>query len=161
MSEFVAKFGVLRFELLSGSVKGCHVGAKYLVVKEMNDARVFGWHDGGYLNWYSIMVRQKLLKCNVFEKIFTGINECLKNDTTDIYQGEERDLLLFYVVKGSPMVHLCSTLDSCVIGYAPDEDVPLVFELKLTVVGEGLLTVEKTFKVSAVWDDFKIEEVAH
>lgn len=164
MSEFVAKFGVIRFEVIKGYVKGCRVGVKYREIKEMNDASVSKWSDGGYLNWFSPMIKQGLIKCNLFEKmlngmILNGINSCLKNEAMDLFQGEEKDLLLFYVIRGSPMVYLCSTLDNCVIGYAAVESMPLKFELKLTIVGENLLTVVRVFKISAVWDDFKIEEM--
>jgi hypothetical protein len=159
MNEFIAKFGVIRFKAIKGYVKGCRVGAKYRVIEEMNVSRVSKWYDGGYLNWFSPKIKQDLRKCNLFERIYNGINECLRNETTDIFQDEEKDLLLFYIIKGSPKVHLCSTLDYCEIGIATAENMPLKFELKLTIVGENLLTMVKTLKISAVWDDFKIEEM--
>lgn len=157
--EFVAKFGVLRIRSIIGVIKECHVDAKYRVIREMEVTRESKWCNGGYLNWFSPMIKQSMAKYNLLEKIYNGINEYLKNETVDIYQGEERDLLLFYVVKGSPKIHLCSGLEYCEIGIATDENMPLRFELELMVAGENFPSVIKRFKISAVWDDFGIKEV--
>ncbi len=157
--EFIAKFGVLRSRSVRGDIKGCHVGVKYRVVNEMGVSRETKWYDGGYLNWFSSSIKQNLSKYNLLENIYHGINKYLRNERMDIYQGEEKDLLLFYVIKGSPHVHLCSGLDYCEIGITIDEKMPLRFETELTIAGENFPSVVKRFKIDAVWDDFNIKEV--
>ena len=156
--EFIAKFGVLRIRSVIGGIKECHVGVKYRVIREMGVSRESKWYDGGYLNWFSPLIKQDLGKYNLLENIYHGINKYLRNERMDIFQGEEKDLLLFYVIKGSPQVHLCSGLEYCEIGIATDENVPLRFESELTIAGENFPSVVKRFKINAVWDDFGIEE---
>lgn len=125
----------------------------------MGVSRESKWYDGGYLNWFSPSIKQDLSKYNLLEKIYHGINGYLRNEKMDIYQGEDKDLLLFYVIKGSPKVHLCSGLEHYEIGIATDENMPLGFKLELTIAGENFPSVVKRFNINAVWDNFAIEEL--
>jgi len=160
-SEFIAKFGVVRVRAVNGDLKNCNVKVRYRITEEMGSLNnIPKWYDGGYLNWFSPPIKQKFGNYNLLGKINSGINEYLKNGKVDIYQGEENDILLFYIIKNSPAIHLRSDFDFSVIGYANDEKMPLKVELELHIAGEGFRSIVKGFRASAVWDDFCIEEIS-
>ena len=88
-----------------------------------------------------------------------GVNEYLECPTEDIYQSEERDLLLFYMIAGAPGIHLCTNLPNDTIGYAVGEQ-QLEFDVELGVAAEGFSRKVWRFRVKARWQDSEILEVS-
>lgn len=155
MNEFVAKFGVIRVKCLRKEAYDCHVQVRYRPITSTGVSVNTRWYRTGNLNWFSIVKKQELHNLDFESLKPKGINPYLKNTSVDIFTGEEKDLLLFYVIKDHPAVHLCTESDFSIVGYTFD-NVPLNFDVELLVSARDYPAIQKNYRVSAVWDDFRI-----
>jgi hypothetical protein len=160
----VVKFGVLRVTATGGAVENCRVhGRARLVVDGGSTSLSDGWQDFGNLNWYSDDIRNRVLSRNgardaIARAPFLGLNTHLRNSERTIFDGEEADLPVFYMVLGCPTVFLSGGLPRISPGDSI-ADAPVRFDVKLSFSGKGLARAPpSTFRISAAWDDFRIDK---
>ncbi len=77
---------------------------------------------------------------------------------TSSVQSESKDLLLFYMIKDTQTVFLCSSVDSMPIG-SVDDNHPVIFEVEMILSGEGYFATKWRYRVRVLWDDFQITRV--
>ena len=160
----IAKFGVIQVHSLSGDVKSCKAEIRYRTLEESSKAINDDWHSGGYLNWSSPELKEKLFQTamkntpNFEAQLGCGINAHLVNTEQDITEGQRKDFLLFYMIKGNPSVFLCTSLESVPAGVAQNGN-PVKFEVEITLTGKGYNTSIWVYRVTALWDDFEILRV--
>lgn len=164
--SLIVKFGVLRISVSDADAIGCRVAVRFRVTEDAlhvwAPARAV---DGGYANWYSTALTMKLLQDDethkeIDERRGAGVNKYLKNTIEDIHPGETRDLLLFYMIKDQPSVYLCTDVDTMPVGMSFD-DKPVRFDLELSISAQRLPRTTFTYRVTAAWDDFAIEQASH
>jgi hypothetical protein len=152
--ELVVKFGVIRVRCLSGDMLGCKIEGRMRVIESMGKPVIdTGFGGVGYFNWYSLeLKRQTQGKADeIDQKRGFGLNPYLKNVEQDIHEGEEKDVLLFYMIEGTPSIFLCTSLDS-----QPVSINQAIFQLELSVTAEKYPKAVSYYYVKASWDDYTI-----
>ena len=85
-----------------------------------------------------------------------GLNKYLKNTFENLHSNEEKDLLIFYMIKDMTPVFLCTDSEGGAVGYAV-EDKPVKFEIELSITAEKYPKTTFRYLVSAKWDDYQIQ----
>lgn len=121
LKELIVKFGVIRVHCISGEAINCKVQARARSIEHFGKQQVTDWYDVGYVNWFSLSKKRGLQK-SFFEgedkpKGF-GINQYLTNVIENLHCDDEKDLLLFYMIKDIPTVFLC-TDGASAMGHTP------------------------------------------
>lgn len=159
LKSVTAKFGVIRVKALGGSIPKCHVEVSYRRVSIAGEPVDRRWLPAGRLNWFDIGVKHKT--AHAVEKIYParwgGLNSYLANPMVDLNEGEERDLLLVYMIRDVPTVFLCTDSVDGGIGLILN-DVALLFEVELRIAGETLPVQKSRYLIAAKWDYNKIQE---
>lgn len=148
--RLAADFGVIRVHALRGEALRCRAEARFKS-SELKDM----WLNGGFLNWYSASLRRNLTSVVDFGPFL--LNKYLKNTTEDIHEGETKDLLLFYMIKNSSFIALCSDMDMTPVGNVQGNNQPLKFQVEISVTAEHCRKIVLLFDVMAAWDNFIIQ----
>jgi hypothetical protein len=152
--ELVVKFGVIRVRCLSGDMLGCKVEGRARTIESMGKPVIdTGFHGIGYFNWYSLeLKREAQSKADeIDKKRGFGLNSYLKNVEQDLHEGDEKDLLLFYMIEGTSTIYLCTNVEAQPIG-----NFQTVFQLELSVTAEKYVKTVSYFYAKASWDDYTI-----
>jgi len=160
VDSFVAKLGVIRVFCKSGNIVDCKAEVHIKFLEESgrkSESKSIGL---GYLNWHSDEIKHDLHKhaTEVYRAKGIGINRFLKNPVQSFCEGDAKYLLMFYMVKGSPNVHLCVGVDSAIVGMANDK-FPLKFELEISLTGQNYPKTTFKYLVTAKWDDYKVQQI--
>lgn len=155
-TEYIAKFGVLRVKALKGNAYDCHATARIKVTHELGKPHPHKWEDVGTLNWFSATRREKL--DGKFDRLADlkdyGLNKYLRNETVDILENNEKDLLVVYMIKGTPKVFICNNGDTRVIGWVePNKFLEFILELSLSA--QNYPSTTHQYVVRVLWDDYK------
>lgn len=153
--EYIAKFGVLRVKAKKGNAYDCCATAKIKITHELGKYNPHKWEDVGTLNWFSTNQKEKL--DGKFDRLADlkdyGLNRYLKNETTDILENDEKDLLIMYMIKGNPKVFICNDGDTRVIGWVePDKFLEFILDVTLSSQNEQITTCQ--YVVRVLWDDY-------
>jgi hypothetical protein len=159
--ELIAKFGVVRVYCVEGDALGCRAELRYRIVEQWGQKFSMAMVSGGYLNWFRLSMKRDIQAH--FESIDSerskGINKYLQNTLEDLHQGDEKDLLIFYMIKDLPAVFLCTDVDQSSLGViAPGKGTKAELEIALTAqlypktFWRFLITVSD-------WDDFNIQRM--
>jgi hypothetical protein len=160
LKNVVAKFGVIRIRAVGGPALKCRAEVRYRHFPQGGRAVGNPWIDEGHLNWFSVAHKRETQRHvqEVYEHLGQGINAYLHNATEDIYEGEEKDLLVTYMFLGNPSVFLCTDADIGLIGYSIRGN-PLIFEAEVALAAENLPRSSHHFVVTTRWDYCKIQEL--
>jgi hypothetical protein len=164
-----AVFAAIRVSAKNGSVLGCRAELrcqKPILMSKANDpvivnvnhehvsggTKVLQWEDEGYVNWYSVGTRKKIGP-SIHDFSLGRLNAYLKNTREDIYEGNPKELLVFYVLHNDFVIHPCTDVEDSMFARIEfyKNEMPLRFLVQLTITGEGLarpLVQEFTVSVS-------------
>lgn len=161
MNELTAKFGVIRVHCVSGDALNCKAQAKVRIIELYGQMHPTNFVDWGYLNWFSVAIKRDIQQ-NRFDEIYPvkhlGLNKYLKNAAVDLYQGDEKDLLVFYMIKGLSNVFLCTDVEIAHAGSVFSSGQTLKFEVEIGVTAQGYPRMAWSYFVTVNdFDDFKIE----
>lgn len=155
-----AKFGVIRVRAVGGAALRCHAELKYRAARPPNIEPSGPWIPLGDLNWWS--PEKKLESQGHAEEIRNSagslMNKFLRNPIIDIYENEERDLLVTFMFMDQPSVFLCVDSGPGMIGYASGGN-PVVFEVEIGFAAENVARRPFRFLVTTRWDYCKIEKI--
>jgi hypothetical protein len=158
--EYLARFGVIRVRALSGTVLDCQVSARVRRTHMRSEPISAAWDDYGHLNWFAEERRETFegRYDQLEETKWAGLNMYLRNISTDILEGHESDLLVFYMIQGAQQVFLCNEGSTTVLDFLSEHQFTR-FALDLTVSGRGY--AQRTFRYVAnvSWDRFSIESM--
>jgi len=159
LQTFFAKFGVLRVHCVAGEAIDCRASIRCRQIEQFGSSPSGSyWSSCGYLNWYSNSLRANMvLSMDVEKEKGLGFNKYLKNISENLQQGDEKDLLLFYMIKGLPSVFLCTDMNSIPAGLSLEDKPPLKFEVEVTLTAQGYTKTFWRFLVTAKWDDYQIQ----
>ncbi|MGI0014592.1 MAG: hypothetical protein ACREBU_14295, partial [Nitrososphaera sp.] len=162
MSELIIKCGVIRVKCVSGDAINCKAELKSRLVRLDGQIYPSNWLEVGYCNWFSVAIKADVLQ-NKLDDILPakhlGINKFLKNPTMDLHQGDERDLLLFYMTKDLPNVFLCTDVEGAHAGSIFSPGQTLQFELEIGITAQRYPRNTWRYLITiSDFDDFKIEE---
>jgi len=160
LNELVAKFGVIRVRCMSGDAIGCKAEAKARIIQMYGRMHPTNFVDAGYLNWFSVAIKRDIQ--NKFDEIYPakhlGLNKYLKNTNIDLRQGDEKDLLIFYMIKDLPNVFLCTDVESATAGSIFTSGQTLRFEVEIGITAQKYPRNTWNYFVTINdFDDFKIE----
>ncbi len=158
--ELIVKFGVIRVRSLSGSINRCKAEARFRTFEIGGKSIDSPWGEGGYLNWYSPELKEEIVPQLpvINPRRLWGINKYLLSTEQEITKNQTKDLLVFYMIKDTPNVFLCSSVNSVPVGII-ENDSPVRFELEITLSGEGYSATKWLYRVKVLWDDFEIDRV--
>jgi hypothetical protein len=158
---FFAKFGVLRVHCVAGEAINCRASIRFRQIEQFGSSPSGSyWSSCGYLNWYSNSLEANMAQSMDVEKEKGfGFNKYLKNISENLQQGDEKDLLLFYMIKGLPSVFLCTDMNSIPAGLSLEDKSPLKFEVEVTLMAQGYTKTVWRFLVTAKWDDYVIQKM--
>jgi hypothetical protein len=161
MQELIAKFGVIRVQCVSGDALDCRADAKVRIIEMYGQVHPTNWIQAGYLDWFSIEIKKDIQQ-NKFDEIYPakhlGLNKYLRNINTDLHQGDEKDLLVFYMIKDLPNVYLSSSVESAHAGNIFGSGQTLRFEIEIAMTARSYpKTTHNYFVTITEFDDFKIE----
>jgi hypothetical protein len=166
MDELIIKFGVIRVHCARGDALDCRVKARARVTERLGKQIDVGWTDIGYISWFSLAKKRELvqhvatnpedlkrLKFNSFE-----INAYYVNTTENIYSNDERDLLLFYMIKDDPFAQVFTCTD---IGdpISLTFNQQIKFEIELSITARNYPKNIFRYYVTAKWDDYQIQPI--
>jgi hypothetical protein len=160
-SLVVSKFGVIKVRCKSGEVFKLKASIRSRPMVEDNTQANQTWVPTGYLNWYSEKVRLNLSfqVPAIQTELAVGLNRFLLNTELEhLGEGEEAELLLFYMIQGFSNVILCTDLVSSPIGRVTNGN-PLIFEVEIKLSGQGYTGEVWKYQVTALWDDFRIDPI--
>ena len=161
--KIIVKFAVIRVYCLAGDVENCRAEVKYRITeiygKPHNSPMVYA----GYLNWFDLNTKRDIQAhlqttvqdCNI------GINKYLHNTIETLHDGDDKDLLVFYMIKDIPAVFLCSDVlgQGASVG-AVIEGQKLKFELEIALAGTSYPKTIWHFTATVnAWDDFSIQRI--
>jgi len=160
MPELIAKFGVIRVRCTSGDAIDCKAQAKVRLIQIYGQIQPTNFVDWGCLNWYSPAIKRDIQA--KFDEIYPakhlGLNKYLKNLTVDFHQGDEKDLLIFYMIKDLPNVYLCTEVESANAGSIFSAGHTLKFEIEIGMSAQRYPRNTWSYIVTINdFDDFKIE----
>jgi len=157
--ELIVKFGVIRVHCIGGDAIGCKVEAKVNLIEQFGKPYHKTWYNVGYVNWFSLALRNEFIHFFEGEEKpkGMGLNQYLKNTVEDLHYDEEKDLLLFYMIKDMTPVFLCTDAEGAPVGYAV-EDKPVRFEIELSIRAEKYPRTTFRYLVSAKWDNYEIQQ---
>ena len=139
MNEILAKFGVVRVHCVSGDAFGCRAEAKVRIVQMYGQMHPTNWLDVGYLDWFSMAIKRDIQQ-NRLDEIYPakhlGMNKYLQNSSIDLHQGDEKDLLIFYMIKDIPNVFLCTDVESAQAGHIFSPGQTLKFEIEVGLTAQ-------------------------
>jgi hypothetical protein len=161
MQELIAKFGVVRVRCTSGDVIDCKAQARVRIIQLYGQVHPTNFVDWGYLNWYSVAIK-KDIQGNRFDEIYPvkhlGLNKYLKNVSMDLHQGDEKDLLIFYMIKDIPNVFICSDVETAQAGSIFSSNQTLKFEIEISVTAQRYPKNTWSYFVTITdFDEFKLE----
>lgn len=160
MRTVFAKFGVIRVRATGGAALSCHAEVSYRVARPPNPEPSGRLVPEGHLNWWS--PEKKTESQSHAEEIEksggSAMNTYLRNPTVDISENEEKDLLVTFMLKGSPSVFLCLDSGPGSMGY-PMSSSPLTFEVELGLAAKNVPRSPFRFLVTTRWDYCKIEKL--
>jgi hypothetical protein len=163
--ELIAKFGVIRVHCISGEALNCRVEVKVQLLEQLGRVYRDVPRNVGFGNWFSMANKSSIfdpLNPNKFEIIVAnkgvGLNRYLKNTTVNLHYNEERDFLLFYMIKDIPNVWVCTDVESAQVGMTV-ESLPCRFEVELLVTADNYSQTSFKFRVTAKWDDYLIQQM--
>lgn len=158
--EYVARFGVIRVRSITGSVLDCRVRARikktYMRSNPVSDA----WQDYRCLNWF-LEERREAFEGrydHLDETKWAGLNTYLHNTSTDISEGHDGDLLVFYMIRGAEQVFLCNEGSTTVLDFLREHEFTR-FLLELSVTGRGYAGNIMQYMVNVSWDRFSVEPI--
>jgi hypothetical protein len=164
--ELIIKFGVIRVRCVTGNALNCKVEAKIRIIEKLGKTLNGGWFGIGYINWFSLSKKRELrskypspedlkeLKFNHPE-----INKCFLNSVENLHENEERDLLLFYMIKDDPLLNIYSCTDTGDLIASALFDEKVKFEIELSVTAQNYPKTTFRYIVTAKWDDYQIQQV--
>jgi hypothetical protein len=159
--ELIVQFGVIKVLCKRGEAKNCRVEVKARLT-EMLGTKISSkdWIELGFLNWFSVSKKTDLQVAFSRTSIDLGfgINEYLKNTIENIAMGDNRDLLLFYMIKGMNTLFVCADNRLSLIGH-PVGDMPLRFEIELAVTADGYSKTISKYQGCVKWGDFQITPI--
>jgi hypothetical protein len=163
IQELIAKFAVVRVFCISGDVENCRAEVKYRISqmygRPMSSPMVYG----GTLNWFDLNAKRSIqsnMEAVIQERNF-GINKYLHNPTETLHEGDEKDLLVFYMVKDIPSVFMCSD----VLGQGSNvgtivQGQKLGLELEISLAGQGYpKTIWHFLATVNEWDDLALQRI--
>jgi hypothetical protein len=161
MQELIAKFGVIRVQCVSGDALDCRADARVRIIQMYGLVHPTNWIQAGYLNWFSIEIKNDV-QHNKFDEIYPakhlGLNKYLRNISMDLHQGEQRDLLVFYMIKDLPNVYLCSSVETAQAGSIFGSGQTLKFEIEISMTARSYAKSTHNYFVTITeFDDFKID----
>jgi len=161
MNELIVKFGVIRVHCISGDALNCRAQVKVRIIEMYGQIRPTNFVDWGYLNWFSVAIKRDIQQ-NKFDEIYPakhlGLNKYLKNTSVDLHEGDEKDLLVFYMIKDLPNVFLCTDIETAHAGSVFSSGQTLKFEVEIGLTAQRYPKNIWTFFVTVEdFDDFKIE----
>ena len=162
MQELIAKFGVIRVQCVNGDALDCRAEAKVRIIEMYGQVHATNWIQAGYLNWYSTEMKSDLLR-NKFDEIYPvkhlGLNKYLRNISVDIHQGDQKDLLVFYMIKDLPNVFICSSVESAHAGSIFGSGQTLKFEIEIGMTARTYpRSTHNYFVTIEQFDDYEIEQ---
>ena len=147
MQELMAKFGVIRVQCVSGDALDCRADARVRIIEIYGQVHPTNWIQAGYLNWFSIENKTSIQR-DKFDEIYPakhlGLNKYLRNISMDLHQGDEKDLLVFYMIKDLPNVYLCSSVESAQAGNIFGSGQTLRFEIEIGMTSGAILKAHGT-----------------
>jgi len=154
-----AKFGVLRVNCVAGEAIDCRASIRIRRIEQFGSSPSGSyWSSCGYLNWYSNSLRVNMAQSMDVEKEKGfGFNKYLKNTNENLQQGDEKDLLLFYMIKGLPSIFLCTDINWISAGLSLQDKPPLKFEVEVTLTAQHYSRTIWRFLITAKWDDYQIQ----
>lgn len=161
MKELIAKFGVVRVRCISGDAVGCKAQAKVRIIEMYGQVHPTNFVDWGYLNWFSVAIKRDI-QTNKFDEIYPvkhlGLNKHLKNVSMDLHQGDEKDLLVYYMIKDVPNVFICSDVQMAQAGSVFSRGQTLKFEIEIGLTAERYPKNTWSYFVTITdFDEFKME----
>ncbi len=161
LNELIAKFGVIRVHCVSGDALNCRAQVRVRIIEMYGQVRPTNFVDWGYLNWFSVAIKREIQQ-NKFDEIYPvkhlGLNKYLRNTTVDLHEGDEKDLLIFYMIKDLPSVFLCTDIETAHAGSVFSSGQTLKFEVEIGLTAQRYPKNIWTFFVTVEdFDDFKIE----
>lgn len=159
--ELIAKFGVVRVRCISGDALNCRAQLRVRLIEMYGQIHLTNFVDWGYLNWFSVAIKHNIQQ-NKFNDIYPskhlGLNKYLLNTSVDLHQGEEKDLLLFYMIKDLPNVYLCTDVEIAHAGSVFASGQTLKFEVEISLAAQGYPKNTWTYFVTIDdFDNYKIE----
>jgi hypothetical protein len=159
--ELIVKFGVIRVYCIEGDALGCRAELRYRILEQLGQKFSMAMVSGGYLNWFRLSMKRDIQ--NHLESIDSergqGINKYLQNTLEDLHQGDEKDLLLFYMIKDLPAVFLCTDVNQASLGsLVPGKGIKAEIEIALTAQRYPKTSWRFLVTVSD-WDDFSIQRM--
>jgi hypothetical protein len=163
IKELIAKFGVVRVYCISGDVSECRAEVKYRIAEIYGRPRSSPMVYGGVLNWFDLNAKRDIQNNmeSVLQERGQGINKYLHNATETLHEGDERDLLVFYMIKDIPSVFLCSDVlgQGSNLGTLPQGQ-RIKFELEISLAGQGYpKTIWHFLATVHEWDDFALQRI--
>lgn len=154
--ELIAKFGVIRVHCIHGEAIGCRVQARVNLVEQLGKQQNAYWLDSGFSNWFSMAKKMEVIRDFNMDKKGFGFETFLVNTVEDIHYTEEKDLLLFYMIKGIDRIFLCTDTNEPI---AFVDNRPAKFEVELSITAQKYPKTVFKYLVTAKWDDYQIQQL--
>lgn len=151
--SLTARFGVLKVKVIKGEILNCvaEVNYKPSFFQSNGDKIDFKYRNGGRLNWYSVSKFDNIMNAPDFQPY--KLNTYLLNPVIDLHEGEEKELLVCYVIDSisTNTVSLCTESEST--GAANfNKEGKANFQVEICIVGNGYpkkswyfdITIDKT-----------------
>ncbi len=158
--ELIAKFGVIRVRCVSGDAINVRAQIKVRIIQMYGQIHPTNFVDWGYLNWFDIVTKRKIQHNidEIYPLKHLGLNKYLLNTHIDLHEGDEKDLLLFYMIKDLPSVYICSDVETAQVGSVFSSGQTLKFQVEIGVTAQKYPKNVWTYFVTInEFDDFKIE----
>ncbi len=151
--NLTARFGVLKVKVIKGEVLNCtaEINYKPSFFNPNGDKIDLRFRNGGRLNWYSVSKFDNIGRVPDFQPY--KLNNYLCNPIIDLHDGEEKELLVCYVIDSisTNVVNLCTESESTGVAQF-DKGGKANFQVEICIVGNGYpkkswyfdITVNKT-----------------
>lgn len=162
--SLTARFGVLKVKVVKGEILNCvaEVNYKPSFFQPNGDKIDSKYRNAGRLNWYSVSKFDNIMNSPDFQPY--RLNTYLLNPVINLHEGEEKELLVCYVIDSisTNTVNLCTESESA--GAAQfNKEGKANFQVEIYIVGNGYskkswyfdITIDKTSIIITPIESYK------